>query len=71
MMANLSLIDVLPKIDDVAAALESAEHVGRLAILRAQLCLLAREIDEAQIRLIQPVMSLTQTASGPILPAAD
>ena len=70
MMANLSLLDVLPKIDDVAAALESAEHFRRLAILRAQLCLLAREIDEAPIRLIQPVMSLTQTASGPILPAA-
>jgi hypothetical protein len=48
-MAQATLRDAMRSIDEVAAGLDSPEQRRRLAIVRVQLSLLAREIDKPAI----------------------
>jgi hypothetical protein len=46
-MAQATLRDAMRSIDEVAAGLDSPEQRRRLAVVRVQLSLLAREIDKS------------------------
>ena len=48
-MAQATLRDVMRLIDEVTAGLDSPEQRRRLAVVRVQLSLLAREIDKPAI----------------------
>jgi hypothetical protein len=63
-MAQATLRDAMRSIDEVAAGLHSPEQRRRLAVVRVQLSLLAREIDRPALpTLVVPVNSLLHCAA--------
>jgi hypothetical protein len=57
-MAQTTLHDTMRTIDEVSAGMESQDHLRRLAIIRAQLFLLSREINNS------PSLHRTESPAG-------